>query len=86
MHSSFCSSSLGWHFFLVCTVVVGVKVAHLNRNKIESNLSVPGIQGCQENAFIESFEMSSHLIYLWAIIQIPLGPARIQTWLALQGS
>ena len=38
--------------------------AHLNRDKIESNLSVPGIQGHQENALIKSFEMSSHLICL----------------------
>ena len=35
---------------------------HLNRDKIESNWSVPGIQGRQENALIESFEMSPHLI------------------------
>ena len=38
--------------------------AHLNRDKIESNLSVPGIQGHQENALIKSFDMSSHLICL----------------------
>ena len=31
---------------------------HLNRDKIESNLSVPVIQGDQENAHIKSFEMS----------------------------
>ena len=37
---------------------------HLNRDKIESNLSVPGIQGHQENALIKSFEMSPHLICL----------------------
>ena len=37
---------------------------HLNRDKIESNLSAPGIQGHQENAFIKSFEMSLHLICL----------------------
>ena len=38
--------------------------SHLNRDKIESNLSVPGIQGCHENALIKSFEMSPHLICL----------------------
>ena len=37
---------------------------HLNRDEIESNLSVPGIQGNQENALIKSFEMSPHLICL----------------------
>ena len=37
---------------------------HLNRDKIESNLSVPGIQGCHENALIKSFEMSPNLICL----------------------
>ena len=36
---------------------------HLNKDKIESNLSVPGIQGHQEIA-IKSFEMSPHLICL----------------------
>ena len=33
---------------------------HLNRNQIESDLSVPGIQGRHENAFYKSFEMSPH--------------------------
>ena len=37
---------------------------HLSKNKIESNLSVPGIQEDQENALIKSFEMSPHLIGL----------------------
>ena len=37
---------------------------HLNREKIESNFSIPGIQGHQENALIKSFEMSPHLICL----------------------
>ena len=37
---------------------------HLNRDKIESNLSVLGIQGHQENALIKSFEMSPNFIYL----------------------
>ena len=41
-----------------------VKDTHLNRAKIESNLSVPGIQGCHENASCKSFEMSPHLICL----------------------
>ena len=35
---------------------------HMNRHKIGCNLRVRGIQGCHENARIESFEMSSHLI------------------------
>ena len=38
--------------------------SHLNRDKIEYNLSVPGSQGHQENAFIKSFEMSPHVICL----------------------
>ena len=38
--------------------------SHLNRDKIASNLSVPGIQGCHENALFKSFEMSPHLICL----------------------
>ena len=33
-------------------------LSHLNRDKIESNLSVLGIQGCLENALIKSFEMN----------------------------
>ena len=36
--------------------------APLNRDKIESSLSVPGIQERHENALIKSFEMSPHLI------------------------
>ena len=47
----------------------------MNRGKIESNLSVPGIQGCLENALYESFEMSPLLICLWASPAIPLRPA-----------
>ena len=39
-------------------------ITHLNRDKIESNLSVPVIQGHQENPLIESFEMSPQLICL----------------------
>ena len=38
------------------------KVTHLNRDKIESNLSVPRIQGCHENALFKSSETSSHII------------------------
>ena len=38
--------------------------AHLNRDKIEWNLSVPGIQGRHKNALYKSFEMSPHLICL----------------------
>ena len=30
---------------------------HLNRDQIESNLSVPGIQGCHENAQKESYKV-----------------------------
>ena len=37
---------------------------HLNGDKIESNLSVPGIQECHENALYESFEKSLLLICL----------------------
>ena len=37
---------------------------HLNKNKIESNLSVPGIGGHQKKALIKSFEMSPHLTCL----------------------
>ena len=44
-------------------------------NKIESNFSVPGILGYEENTLIKSFEMSPHLIGLYASIKIPLGPA-----------
>ena len=49
--------------------------AHLNRDKFESNLSVPGIKGCYENALIKSFEMSPHLMCLLVSIKIPSGPA-----------
>ena len=48
---------------------------HLNRNKIEYNLSVPGIHGRHENALIKSIEMSPHMMCLYASIKIPLGPA-----------
>ena len=37
---------------------------HLNRDQIESDLSVPGIQGHQENALYKSFETSPHLLCL----------------------
>ena len=46
-------------------------VAHLNRDNIESNLSVPGIQGRQENTLIKSFEMSPHLICIMVSTKIP---------------
>ena len=49
--------------------------AHLNRCRVESNLSVPGIQGCHENALCKSFKTSLHLICLYASTNIPLGPA-----------
>ena len=45
--------------------------SHLNRDQIESNLSVCGIQGCYEN--YESFHISPHLIYLYVTINITLG-------------
>ena len=38
--------------------------AHLNRDNFESNLSVPGIQRCHENALYKSLETSPHLICL----------------------
>ena len=38
-----------------------IALSHLNRDYIESNLSVPAIQGCYENALIKSFEMSPYL-------------------------
>ena len=50
-------------------------LSHLNRYQIESNRSVPGIQGCHKNARIESFEMSTHMECIWTSIKIPLGPA-----------
>ena len=40
------------------------KGAHLNRDKIESILSVPRIQGCYENGLCMSFEISPLLICL----------------------
>ena len=41
-----------------------IKGAHLNVDKIESNLSVAGIYGYQENTLMKGFEMSTHLIGL----------------------
>ena len=38
--------------------------SHLNRDEIESNLNVPGIQGCLENALYKNFEMRPLLICL----------------------
>ena len=64
------SSVLNRQTFL-CTCLENTSVtksiksaAHLNREKIKSNLSVPGIQGHHENALIKSFEMSPHLMCL----------------------
>ena len=45
-------------------VVVTHDHTHLKRDQIESNLSVPVIQGHQENVLIKSFEMSPLLICL----------------------
>ena len=53
-------------------------LAHLNINKIGVNLSVPGIQGHQENALIKSFELSPNLTCLYDSIKIPLGPASLR--------
>ena len=47
------------HYFIYISPCNGV--THLNRDKIESNLSVPGIKGHQENALIKGFEMSPPL-------------------------
>ena len=41
--------------------VAETRPTHLNRDHIESNLSVPGIQGHQENALYKSLETSPHL-------------------------
>ena len=51
--------------------------SHLNKNKIVSNLSVPGILEHQENTLIKSFEISPHLICLYVSTKIPLEPAYI---------
>jgi len=42
----------------VSIFLVTYKNPHLNRDTIESNLSVPGIQGYHENALYKSFETS----------------------------
>ena len=49
-------------------------VIHLNRDQIESNLSVPGIQRCQEHALIKSFKMSPPLDMSVGLLQNPYGP------------
>ena len=41
---------------------------HLNRDKIESNLSVPVIQGCRENALFKNFQTSPH--YPWYVCRL----------------
>ena len=41
-----------------------IEEATVHRNKIETNLSVPGIQGHHENTLYKSFETSRHLICL----------------------
>ena len=38
--------------------------SHLNKGKIESNLSAPGIEGRHESTLIKSFEMNLHFIGL----------------------
>ena len=62
--------------------------SHLNRDEIESNLSVPGNQGHQENALYKSFETNPHFMCLHTSTNIPLGfslnPDLIQR-LALKG-
>ena len=57
---------ISMEFIIVPFILLGESpsLAHLNRDKIESNLSVPGIQGHQENTLIKSFEMSPHLMCL----------------------
>ena len=45
-----------------CANFQGSSLTHLNRDQIESNLNVPGIQGCHENALYKSCEMSPHFI------------------------
>ena len=64
-----------------CYLLIAPKelITHLNRKTIQFNLSVPGIQGHQENALIKSFKMSPHLICLFASITISLGPATLRT-------
>ena len=72
------------------TMALILHSAHLNRDKIGSNLSVPGIQGCLENTLIKTLEMSPNLKCQLVSIKIPLlrasqNPDPIQR-LALQGS
>ena len=55
--------------------MVNLSKSHLNRDNIESNMSVPVIQEHQENALIKSFEMSPNLMCLKVNTKIPLGPA-----------
>ena len=43
---------------------VQVRGAHLNKDRIETNSSVPWIQGRHENALIKSFKTSPHMICL----------------------
>ena len=54
----------------VVLFILDLVPAQINRDKIESNLSVPGVQGCHENALIKSFKMSPHLICLQASFKI----------------
>ena len=54
---------------------------HLNKENIESNLSLSGIQGHQENALIKSILMSPHLICLQVSPQIPQGQSLDQVWI-----
>ena len=39
-------------------MLYAIALPHLNRHKIESNLSVPGVKSHQENALTKIFEMS----------------------------
>ena len=57
-------------------------MAHLNRNKIETILSVPGIQGYKGphmpyTPLLRPYmrALSPHLICLYAGMNMPLGPA-----------
>ena len=68
-------------FVVDFVTVIAQDFAHLNRDKIKSNLSVPGIQGHQENALIKSFKMSPHLIYLWVSSKTLQGQPVDQVWI-----
>ena len=65
----------------LCGVLCKLTDAQLNRDKVASNMSVPGIHGYHEKYLIKSFKVSPNLICQQVSIKIPLGLAPGSIWI-----